>query len=373
MKKHLARTTALLLFAGMMAGTSSCTTAESAQEGKHPENIIFLIGDGMGLSEVSATLYYGDGPSQFYRFNNIGMIRTSSATHKVTDSAASGTAMSSGYKTYNGAIGMDTTQTPRPHITDVVSALGWSTGVVATASITHATPASFYGNVVMRNMEEDIAAQLPGSEIDFFAGGGIGYFNARADGQDLFPVLAGKGFTVDTTALAAPGTLDPEKKYGFLLAGGGMPPMPAGRGDFLPRATALAIEHLSGNADGFFLMVEGSQIDWAGHANDNEYMITEMNDFNATVKVALDFAEKDGHTLVVVCADHETGGFSLSAAHDENGMDNYAEIEPTYATGGHSATLIPVFAYGPGSAKFRGIYENTEIFHKMAAAAKAGQ
>lgn len=338
---------------------------ESAGDSK-PRNIIFLIGDGMGLSSVTTTFYYGDQQSVFSHFQEIGLIRTSSATHKVTDSAASGTAMSSGTKTYNGAIGLDTTGLPVKNITEVVSELGWNTGVVATSTISHATPASFYAHARSRSMEELISSQLLVSEIDFFAGGGINTFTQRQDSLDLISIGADRGFVIDTTALAAPGTLDPTRKYGFLLAPGGMPSMPDGRGDFLPEATTLAIDHLSGNDKGFFLMVEGSQIDWAGHANNTIYLVEEMLDFEKTIEAALDFARKDGNTLVVVTADHETGGVSLSAKHDpETGRDDYAEIGITYATGGHSATLLPVFAFGPGAEEFKGIYENTELFYKM--------
>ncbi len=167
-------------------------------------------------------------------------------------------------------------------------------------------------------------------------------------------------------ALASPGTLTPDQKYGFLLAEGGMPSMTGGRGDFLPRATGLAIEQLSQNEDGFFLMVEGSQIDWEEHGNRAEGTIAEVLDFEDAIAVAMEFAEKDGSTLVVVTADHETGGFSLSAKEDpETGSRDYKVIGPDFATSSHSATLIPVFAYGPGAEQFMGIYENTEIFHKM--------
>lgn len=331
-----------------------------------PHRIIFLIGDGMGLSSVSTTFYFGDGPSVFSRFSEIGLIRSSSATHKVTDSAASGTAMSSGTKTYNGAIGLDTTYSPVKNITEIVSELGWSTGVIATSTISHATPASFYAHARSRSMEELIISQLIVSEIDFFAGGGSRLFTHRRDSLNLIAIGADRGFVIDTTALAEPGSLDPDQKYGFILAPGGMPSMPDGRGDFLPRATRLAIDQLSHNENGFFLMVEGSQIDWAGHANNSIYLVEEMLDFNQTIEAALDFAEKDGNTLVVVTADHETGGVSLSAKRDpETGREDYAEIELTYATGGHSATLLPVFAYGPGAEEFKGIYENTELFYKM--------
>ena len=144
--------------------------------------------------------------------------------------------------------------------------------------------------------------------------------------------------------------------------------MTEGRGDFLPDATSLAIEQLSQGQKSFFLMVEGSQIDWGGHANNVEYVVTETLDFEKAVAAALDFAKKDGNTLVVVTADHETGGFTLSASkNEETGSSDYSEIGPTFATTFHSATLIPVFAYGPGAENFKGMYENTEIFHKMKA------
>jgi alkaline phosphatase len=351
-----------ILSAILMIGALACTSKRDK-----PTNIIFLIGDGMGLSAVSTVFYFGDEPSNFNRFKHIGLIKTSSATHKVTDSAASGTAMATGTKTYNGAIGVDTLLQSVTNITDYVSGFGWSTGVVASSTITHATPASFYAHVEQRYMEADIAAQLLDSEIDFFAGGGILLFNQREDGRDLFGPAGEKGFIMDTVKLADPGSLLTNQKYGYLMAPGGMPSMLNGRGDFLPEATSLALEQLSKDEDGFFLMVEGSQIDWAAHGHDSEGVISEMLDFEKVIDVVMDFAEMDGHTLVVVTADHETGGFTLSAERDEeSGYEDSRNVKPTFATGGHSATLIPVFAYGPGASSFMGIYENTELFHKMA-------
>lgn len=361
-----------IIVLSLLMGTITCTSVEKPKKiPENPTNIIFLIGDGMGLSAVSTTVYYGDQISEFSRFREIGLINTSSATHKVTDSAASGTAMAAGKKTYNGAIGVDTARVSIMNIAELLAELGWNTGVVATSSVTHATPASFYAHVEQRGMEEEIATQLLDSEIDFFAGGGIGFFNRRSDGADLFKTAEEKGFIVDTTSLVNPGSLSPNYKYGFLMAGGGMPPVLEGRDDFLPNATALAIQHLSANDNGFFLMVEGSQIDWAGHANNTEYLVSEMLDFEKSIAVALAFAEKDSNTLVVVTADHETGGFTLGAKQDEEtGYGDYRNIGPSFATGTHSATLIPVFAFGPGAEAFKGMYQNTGIFHKMAALVK---
>jgi len=357
--------------------TLSCTASvnpPAEPEVRKPTNIIFLIGDGMGLSAVSTGFYFGDQPSVFKRFQEIGLQQTSSATHKVTDSAASGTALASGTLTYNGAVGVDTSKAVLQNIAEVVAAKGWSTGVVATSTITHATPASFYAHVEQRGMEEEIAAQLIDSEIDFFAGGGCDKFIVRKDSADLLPLAVERGFTVDTTGLAAPGSLNADQKYGFLPQGGEMPTMIEGRGDFLPDATVLAISHLSQNQEGFFLMVEGSQIDWAGHENNAEYLIAEMLDFEKVIVAALDYAEKDGNTLVVVTADHETGGYTLGPKKSRPGQKlytDYAEIGPVFATGDHSATLIPVFAFGPGAEKFKGIYKNTEINHKMKALVEA--
>ncbi len=343
-----------------------CTTGAFAQTA--PKNVIYMIGDGMGLSAISTGFYYGEQASVFTRFTQIGLQQTSSAKQKITDSASSGTALASGTKTNNGVVGMDTTKTPHQNIAELTASLGWSTGVVATSTISHATPASFYAHVEQRGLEDVIVSQLLDSEIDFFAGGGLSKFIARADSVNLLTVAADKGFVVDTSKLAPAGTLEADQKYGFLLAMDGMLPMIKGRGDFLPNATNLAISHLSQNPEGFFLMVEGSQIDWAGHDNDVDYLVGEMLDFEKTIAAALDYADKDGKTLVVVTADHETGGFTLGPkVNAVTGNGNYAELGPVFATGQHSATLIPVFAYGPGAENFQGVYQNTDIFHKMKA------
>lgn len=149
------------------------------------------------------------------------------------------------------------------------------------------------------------------------------------------------------------------------MAPNAMPAMTENRGDFLPKATSKAIEYLSAGDSPFFLMVEGSQIDWAGHDNNKDYLVAEMLDFDKVIGVAMDFAEKDGNTLVIVLADHETGGFTLSASHAEGMKGDYNVIDPSFATSGHSAALIPVLAFGPGSELFRGFYQNNEIYAKM--------
>jgi len=324
---------------------------------KTPKNIILLIGDGMGLSQVSASLYFNENTPNFEQFSTIGLIKTSASNSLITDSAAGATAFASGVKTYNGAVGVDKDSVSVKTIIELISEKNMATGVISTSSITHATPACFYAHATSRRLAEDIAAFLPASEVDFFAGGGLQFFNNRTDGKDLIAILKENGFDVSTTSL--PETLS-EKKQAILLADNAMPTMLENRGNFLPDATKLALESLSKNEDGFFLMVEGSQIDWGGHANDSEYLITELLDFDKTLGVALDFAREHGDTLIIVTADHETGGFTLASDGDD-----YNKIKPVFSTDGHSGTMVPVFAEGPGAYLFSGIYENTEIFHKM--------
>ncbi|MCI4667954.1 MAG: alkaline phosphatase [Bacteroidia bacterium] len=324
-----------------------------------PKNVILLIGDGMGLTQVSSRYYFGEGEPSFSRFKHIGLSRTSSSRQKITDSAAGATAFASGKKTYNGAVGVDDDTVAIPTIIELASPKGIQTGVIATSSITHATPAAFYAHVYSRNEHEAIAQYLLHSNVDFFAGGGLEYFNKRRDKLNYLDSLKVMGFGVDTTGLNPV-----EGKPAYLLANDGMPKMVEGRGDFLPKATELALSELSNSKEGFFLMVEGSQIDWGGHANDGEYIVTEVQDFDKVLGIALDFAEKDGNTLVVVTADHETGGFSLVAG-KRGDIPDYRLLDYGFSTGGHSASMVPVFAYGPGSEDFGGIYQNTEIYHKI--------
>ena len=321
------------------------------------KNIILLIGDGMGLTQISSAFYYKDSLPHYARFNNIGLMKTSS-TVRITDSAAGATAFSAGEKTYNGAIAVNTDTVAVPTILEMLSKEGWKTGLLSTSSITHATPASFYAHVKSRGMQEEIATQLTTSDVDFIAGGGYGYFadSVRSDGENLLKTMQSKGYSVNISHLDE--TISSKSKYACLLGRSELPSVLNGRGDFLPKATSMALEYLS-EGDNFFLMVEGSMIDWGGHANDADFLVSEMLDFDDVIGRALDFAEKDGNTLVIVTADHETGGYTLSSG------ENYDQIKGTFSTGGHSTALIPVAAYGPGSELFRGVYENTEIFHKM--------
>jgi alkaline phosphatase len=339
----------------------SCAEKESTalrtpSVSKKPKNIILVEGDGTGLSQISAAQFFKEGPSNYDRFPVVGLIKTSASSDLITDSAASATSFATGVKTYNGAIGVNPDTLAMPNLIEIVSKNGLRTGIVVTSTITHATPACFYAHVKNRNLHEEIADFLPKSDVDFFAGAGLKYFNQRKDNLNLLNLFHENGFIIDTISLKNHADAD---KLGFLLAPESMPTMAEGRGSFLEDASKMALERLS-NENGFFLMVEGSQVDWGGHDNDANYLIAELIDLDNTLGALLDFAIADGETLVIVTADHETGGFTLAAKDGD-----YNTIVPSFSTKNHSGTMVPVFAFGPGASEFGGIYENTEIFHKI--------
>lgn len=329
----------------------------------HVKNIILMIGDGMGISQITAGLIVNGGDLELARCRHIGLIKTFSHDDLITDSAAGATAFACGKKTFNGALAIDPySQRDMPTILEIAHQRGLSTGLVATSYIQHATPAAFYAHKSNRSLYEDITMDFLEGHVDIAIGGGRRFFDKRKDGKSLLDTLVKKGYEyfpkINKARKKAIGN-----RVVVLEDEGQMPSISAGRGRFLPLAAEFATERLHKNKEGFFLMVEGSQIDWGGHANDKDYITNEMIDFNRTIKEVLDFAEADGNTLVIITADHETGGFAV-----EGGSVDERDVIGDFTTGGHSAAMVPVFAFGPGSEAFGGIYDNTDIFKKMIAA-----
>jgi alkaline phosphatase len=330
----------------------------SVEEARTIKNVIFLIGDGMGLTQITAGMIRNNNYLNLERSQAVGLAKTSSSDNLVTDSAAGATALASGIKSYNGAIGVDPDKNPVPTLLEIATQNGISTGLVASSSITHATPACFYAHQPSRSMNEEIAQDLVNSEVDIFIGGGRDYFVNREDGQNLIDSLKEKNFEIYDNFFDFRN--ERNNKIGIFIADKEPISFLEGREDFLPRATIKTIDFLKQNENGFFLMVEGSQIDWMGHSNKSEDLISEMIDFDEAIGKALDFAEEDGQTLVIITADHETGGYAITGGNMATG-----EIEGKFVTGSHTGVMVPVFAYGPGAEIFSGIYENTEIFHKI--------
>ncbi len=341
---------------------------------KKVRNVIVCIGDGMGLGQITLASMKAGGPGGrlcMERMPVTGLVRTYSANSRVTDSAAAGTAMTAGIKTNNGMIGLTPDGQAYQTILEAARAKGMRSGLVATSTITHATPASFASHVNSRATEATIAEQLIASKVNVLFGGGRKYFlprsdpnSARKDDKDLIAEAQQAGYMYVTT--------EPElhSVRGAYVLGlfqldslTTMAPEPT-----LASLTCEAIRVLRGDKGktsrakaGFFLMVEGSQIDWACHENNPRRAIRQTLLFDQAIQAAVNFALQDGHTLVVVTADHETGGLAIL-----EGSKTSPEPAVHWSTKGHTASLVPIAAFGPGAAAFAGVQENTDVAKKIA-------
>ena len=353
------RITFVLLSLVLLSLLPSCNNKkEEPQEPAKAVNVIYMIGDGMALPQVYAAMLASGEEMTFSQFPFIGVVDTRSASNDITDSAAGGTALASDHKTNNAMLGMNPDSIPVKTVLEVLGEQGKETGIVVTSYVTHATPAAFYAKVPHRKQYEDIAVQMAENPyINLIIGGGMKHFNQRKDSLDLVARMENElGWkvydTLDNIDLTC-------KKYAVMADDNHMPHA-ADRGDFLPRAVKTALKSLDDAENGFFLMVEGSQIDFACHGNDSTWMMDEMLDFDYAVKVALDYAKEKGNTLVVVTADHETGGLTLP---DPQG--HYTNVVFDYSTGSHTCLPVMVYAYGPGAEQFTGWMQNRDLKGKI--------
>jgi alkaline phosphatase len=322
------------------------------------KNVILMIGDGMGLPDIYAAMTVSEYPLNIQRCTITGLQTTFSSDNYITDSAAAGTAIATGNKTKNGVIGMDSLGVRVKSVLEIVKEKGLAAGLVSTSSVTHATPASFVAHESSRGSYEDIARDFLYTGIDVFIGGGYDHFAKRKDKLNLIDSLKFRGYEVDTTLNMV--LKSTSGKLAGFTAPGQNPYRLKGRGDMLPEASGKAIEVLNRNKKGFFLMIEGSQIDWAAHANVADTVVDETLDFDKAVGVALDFAINDGHTLVIITADHETGGVTITG-----GDRKKHTVKLNFSTKDHTAVMVPVYAFGPGADRFSGIYDNTAIIKKI--------
>lgn len=306
------------------------TGAVYAQQAKY---VFYFIGDGMGVNQVNVTEMYlaeqegriGIKPLLFASFPVAGFATTFSATNSVTDSSAAGTALSTGAKTYNGAIGMDDNKNVLQTVAEKAKKAGKKVGVTTSVSVDHATPAAFYAHQPNRNMYYEIALDLPKANFDFYAGGGFLKPTTTADKKEapsIFPIIEEAGYTIargldEYKAKAA----DAQKMVLIQKEGADPSSLPYAidhkDGDLtLAEITESAISFLTkGSNKGFFLMVEGGKIDWACHGNDPATVFEEVIDMDNAVKVAYEFYKKHPkETLIVITADHETGGLGLGTS-----------------------------------------------------------
>lgn len=335
-----------------LATIATLFTAE-AQEVK---NIIFLIGDGMGLGSVSMMqLENNYEPTIFDRAENVALQKTYSLDNRVTDSAASGTALATGSKTNNTVLGQLPDGTPLVSLFDVAAERDKATGVVVTTYLQHATPGAFYAHTASRHDYTTIAEQLLRSNIDIAIGGGMAFFDERYGSHEAaLEAIAESGFQLyDNLTTAAEGS---DLKQLIILADKEIEP----RDGYLSRATERAIAHLATHDAGFVLMVEGSIIDGMGHGNDAAGQQGEMRDFMEAVEVAVEYAQHNPGTLVIVTADHETGGLAIVSGNSDFNLSEQG-IEYRWATDGHSGAMVPIYLYGTGAELINGVMENSEL------------
>ena len=331
------------------------------------KNVIFMIGDGTGIAQLYSGQLQEVGPNGYLHAQRLpitGIVKTHAEDDLITDSASGATAYSCGIKTKNGVIAQDSDGNECVTLLELSQKAGMKTGLIATSGVTHATPASFATHIDSRNKYSQIAEQLVESEVDVILGGGLEYFlpldsagSSRADQLNLISNFEERGYSIVLNRQAMIEE-DSDRIAGFFSPGG----LPSeNRIPSLSEMTSKAVENLSSNENGFFLMIEGSQIDWGGHANNTPYVLREVKDFDDAIGVVLSFAEQNPGTLVIVTADHETGGMTINEVNRENTV-----VDIAWTSTGHTGTPIPLMAYGPHAVEFSGWWDNTDIGKKVA-------
>jgi alkaline phosphatase len=357
---------AVILMAALTLGACHYQPKSSASAvrpfAERPKNIILVIGDGFGLTQMSAMLYNNGNRSTLEAFPAVGLMKVTAYDDLITDSAASATAMACGIKTFNGAVGVDKDTLPCRTILEQAKGRGMAAGLVVTSPITHATPAAFAAHQTLRTHNEEIALDLLEANIDLLIGGGQKYFERRNDERNLVRELRDKGYFVASyfnSELSQFPKIDQRKNFFFFSADNQPVSRMQGR-NYLPFAARISMPYLKGRSEkGFFLMIEGSQIDWAGHAKDTYMLLHELKDFEETIAEVFRFAAADRETLVIVTGDHECGGMVIQPG------STFKKLELEFTSNGHTAALIPVYAFGPKAELFRGMYDNTDIYFKM--------
>lgn len=382
MKKNL-----LLLFAIVLLVLSGCTNTSNQK----PQNVIYLIGDGMGFGAVSSLLLSMEEETGFEKAPVIGLSETCSANNYVTDSPAGGTALATGTRTCNGFLGVGPDSVQLESLLKKAQKMGKKTGIVVNTTLTEATPGAFYAGVTSRKESYKIAEQFTESGVDVAIGAGLSAFINRPDSVDMTAVLIEKGYNVyldwksvlETQSDKFVGILDMgdvhrrnKKSTTTASAAEGQEVCLAaqlaateGNADttrfsepteYLHKACTKALSVLEKDApQGFFLMVESAIIDGYGHNNDSEGMIEEMKELDQTLKTLIAYVDKHPNTLLVVTADHETGGTGVAyKSHEVNQPEG---LHLNFSTKGHTGTVVPIFAYGAGAENFRGIFQNREL------------
>ncbi len=335
----------------------------NAPRGKKVKNVILMIGDGMSLMHIQAAWTCNRGHLWLENAQFTGLSKTPATNRLITDSGSGGTSLATGYKTRYHAVGVDEDGNKLKSLVDYAKEAGKSAGVAVTCRLWDATPCDFLSHNIDRDNEQELIAEIANSPVDYVFGGGAKFFTNRKDGRNIFKELEKKGYKVFTSRKDLE-TISKEKGNSKVYC---VPfevdtPLPDERGDLLARASIAGMNLLNQNKNGFFMMVEGSQLDDYGHFNQLDMLMKETLDFDQTFGSIIKWAAEDGETLVVVTADHETGGMTVLGGDYKEGR-----VEVNFSTKNHSGTMVPVYAFGPGSENFSGFMDNTDICWKIKA------
>lgn len=352
------------MFVAVVFTVSGCANVESNSNPSEPaQSVILFIGDGMGFEQVEAARFYNGAPLIFETFPYQGQINTYSANSEITDSAASATAMATGRKVNDQVLSLQIPGSGEPLTTSLQLAAmqGRSTALVTTTPALHATPAGFAAHVEHRNMESEIRRDYleHTRPTVVLAGGGMGLraehpaqagYTTVTDRQQMFDAAADAGVEM-LFGVFGGGALPYEYDY-FSRRNDGFDTLP-----HLSEMTTAALEVLERNPEGFFMMVEGGIIDWAGHDNKIERNIYETIEFANAVEAALEWAQGRDDVLIVVTSDHETGGLTVL---EDKGPGQFPEV--SWSTGGHTGAPVPLYCWGKGAEKCYRVNDNTDIF-----------
>lgn len=351
------------------------------------KNIILLIGDGMSASQVSSYRLLKGGPNARLavdKFPISGIVLTHSEDAIVTDSASSATAYSTGIKTNNTFLGLDKDKNILENLTEKIHGYGFVSSLIATSEVTHATPAAFAAHIDLRWKTDEISAQMMDSNVVTILGGGRHFFlteemgGKREDGRDLLQEVENSHVLLthkdqlndfDQTTSGKVVGLFADEHLRDLEKPENHSTEPS-LSEMLNFAIKRSETFMDNGCKGSFIMVEGSQVDWAGHSNDINYLKREMQDLEEAVELAVDYANKNQDTLVIVTADHETGGLLIepASAADYTGNEVKFSFNTAIGRGSHTGVPVPVYAYGPGSENFTGTLDNTDVYRAMIAA-----
>ena len=345
-----------LVYTGEIKHTIYKPTFET-DSGEIPVNqIILMIGDGNGLAQLASGMFVNGNELNLTQLKNMGLVKTQAADDFTTDSAAGATAYATGHKTNNRFIGMLPSGEIVKNLPNILNEYGFKSGIITTDKLSGATPAAFFAHVSERDDVKSIMEFLPKSDLDFFAGGGKS--DLKRSSIDLSQALIENGFSmVDNWSSISS---NPASKIAYFASEESLSTLVKGRGDYLGKTTSATLGFLGKTKAPFFLMIESAMIDSGGHGNSSEMIVEEVLDFDQTIGEVIQYADQNPGTLVIISADHETGGVTIP-----QGSIADHSVELNYQSDDHTGIPVPIFAYGAHSGDFRGVYENTEVFHRI--------